>query len=67
MIHSWARICVERLSFALFRSTGGFARYEDRNAMTHSIENRVPFLTPQMAQLDTFYARNVSDLEVGYN
>lgn len=26
-------------------------RYEDRNAMAHSIENRVPFLTPQMARL----------------
>jgi asparagine synthase (glutamine-hydrolysing) len=26
-------------------------RYEDRNAMAHSIENRVPFLTPQMVRL----------------
>ena len=25
-------------------------RYEDRNSMTHSIESRVPFLTPQLAQ-----------------
>lgn len=26
-------------------------RYEDRNSMTHSIESRVPFLTPNMVQL----------------
>ena len=26
-------------------------RYEDRNAMAHSIENRVPFLTPKLAEL----------------
>jgi asparagine synthase (glutamine-hydrolysing) len=25
-------------------------RYEDRNSMAHSIESRVPFLTPQLAQ-----------------
>ncbi len=26
-------------------------RYEDRNSMAHSIESRVPFLTPELAQL----------------
>ncbi len=26
-------------------------RYEDRNSMAHSIESRVPFLTPQMVEL----------------
>jgi len=26
-------------------------RYEDRNAMAHSIENRVPFLTPELVSL----------------
>ena len=32
---------------------GGLAhllRYEDRNSMCHSIESRVPFLTPKLAQ-----------------
>ena len=24
-------------------------RYEDRNSMAHSIESRVPFLTPELA------------------
>jgi asparagine synthase (glutamine-hydrolysing) len=27
-----------------------YLRYEDRNSMAHSIESRVPFLTPQLAQ-----------------
>ena len=28
----------------------GLLRFADRNAMAHSVENRVPFLTPQLAQ-----------------
>jgi asparagine synthase (glutamine-hydrolysing) len=39
--HLW-----ESLEFGL-RS---LLRYEDRNSMAHSIESRVPFLTPQVAQ-----------------
>jgi asparagine synthase (glutamine-hydrolysing) len=34
--------------------TGGLRtllRYEDRNSMAHSVESRVPFLTPEFAQL----------------
>lgn len=30
-------------------SVPGLLRYEDRNSMVHSIESRVPFLTPQLA------------------
>ena len=42
------------LSAALLRDFGrdslpGLLRYEDRNSMTFSIESRVPFLTPQLA------------------
>jgi asparagine synthase (glutamine-hydrolysing) len=31
-------------------SLPGLLRFEDRNSMAHSIESRVPFLTPQLAQ-----------------
>ncbi|NIA22338.1 MAG: asparagine synthetase B, partial [Anaerolineaceae bacterium] len=31
-------------------SLPGLLRYEDRNAMAYSIESRVPFLTPAMAE-----------------
>lgn len=33
-----------------YTSLPALLRYEDRNSMLHSIESRVPFLTPQMAQ-----------------
>ncbi|SMQ69067.1 asparagine synthase (glutamine-hydrolysing) [Altererythrobacter xiamenensis] len=33
------------------RSLVALLRYDDRNSMAHSVESRVPFLTPQMAEL----------------
>ncbi len=35
----------------LERSLPGLLRYGDRNSMAHSVESRVPFLTPQIVQL----------------
>jgi asparagine synthase (glutamine-hydrolysing) len=41
----------DTLNDALFRSSiPHLLRYADRNAMSFSIENRVPFLTPKLAQ-----------------
>jgi len=39
------------LSSALHGGLQALLRYEDRNSMAHSIESRVPFLTPSMVEL----------------
>jgi asparagine synthase (glutamine-hydrolysing) len=39
----------EQLAYSLEHGLPPLLRYEDRNSMAHSIESRVPFLTPQIA------------------
>jgi asparagine synthase (glutamine-hydrolysing) len=39
----------EQLAYSLEHGLPPLLRYEDRNSMAHSIESRVPFLTPQLA------------------
>lgn len=47
-----AHVLRDELKYALEEiSIPMLLRYEDRNSMHHSIESRVPFLTPKLAQL----------------
>lgn len=40
----------EQLALSVRETLPSLLRYEDRNSMAHSIESRVPFLTPQLAE-----------------
>lgn len=44
------RLFVSHLHESMTKGLVSLLRYEDRNSMAHSIESRVPFLTPQIAQ-----------------
>lgn len=45
-----SRLFVSHLHDSMTNGLVSLLRYEDRNSMAHSIESRVPFLTPQIAQ-----------------
>lgn len=44
------RLFISHLHESMTKGLVSLLRYEDRNSMAHSIESRVPFLTPQIAQ-----------------
>jgi asparagine synthase (glutamine-hydrolysing) len=44
-----ASLLREQLAYSLEHGLPSLLRFEDRNSMAHSIESRVPFLTPQIA------------------
>ncbi len=49
--YSGKRILTQELMHSLtYSSLPMLLRYEDRNSMAHSVESRVPFLTPQLAE-----------------